>query len=376
MQTTRQVDLDTQRVPREPVPGSARPTSHGPRRIWPWLLGAVVLVGGSIAATIGLLPQANGNHSVAAQAPTTGEETAVCLGHVDVDGGVIYLLPVQPGRVKEVCKKENDTVKKNEVLFRLDNKLEALRVQEAEADLKAAEATLEQALKLPEQHKAQMQQQDASVGAAASDLQRARAFFDKVKDLNKIGQARDEDLRAASEQVIKAEQAELAEKAKLTELKLRLPQIGIERARSDVEAKKARLEQAQFARDECEVKAPCDGVVLRLQVAVGELVGPQRPQPCVVFCPSTPRIIRAEVEQEFAGRVFVGQNATVQDDTRVSGTWKGKVRSLSDWYSHRRSMLLEPRQFNDVRTMEAIIELDPDQPPLRIGQRVRVSLSK
>ena len=34
----------------------------------------------------------------------------------------------------------------------------------------------------------------------------------------------------------------------------------------------------------------------------------------------------------------------------------------------------EPLQFNDVRTLECIIELDPGQPLLRIGQRVRVQL--
>jgi len=31
-------------------------------------------------------------------------------------------------------------------------------------------------------------------------------------------------------------------------------------------------------------------------------------------------------------------------------------------------------QYNDVRTMECIVELAPGQAPLRIGQRVRVML--
>jgi hypothetical protein len=50
------------------------------------------------------------------------------------------------------------------------------------------------------------------------------------------------------------------------------------------------------------------------------------------------------------------------------------VTRLSDWYTHRRSILLEPMQFNDVRTLESIITLDPGQPMLRIGQRMRVTL--
>jgi len=90
-----------------------------------------------------------------------------------------------------------------------------------------------------------------------------------------------------------------------------------------------------------------------------------------------PLIVRAEVEQEFAGRVAVGQKALVQDDATGGGSWRGQVKSLSGWYSHRRSMLLEPLQFNDVRTLECIVTLDPDQDltQLRIGQRVRVTLT-
>jgi hypothetical protein len=43
--------------------------------------------------------------------------------------------------------------------------------------------------------------------------------------------------------------------------------------------------------------------------------------------------------------------------------------------AHRRSILPDPSQFHDIRTLECIIALDPDQPPLRVGQRVRVALS-
>ena len=84
--------------------------------------------------------------------------------------------------------------------------------------------------------------------------------------------------------------------------------------------------------------------------------------PALLFCPDAPRIVRAEVEQEFAGRVGVGQKALIQDDATGGGSWRGQVKSISGWYSHRRSMLLEPLQFNDVRTLECILELDAGQP--------------
>jgi hypothetical protein len=96
----------------------------------------------------------------------------------------------------------------------------------------------------------------------------------------------------------------------------------------------------------------------------------------VLFCPKGERLIRAEVEQEFAGQVTVGQTALVEDDTGTGATWTGKVLRVSDWFTHRRSILQEPLQFNDVRTLECLIAVAHGQPPLRIGQRVRVTIGQ
>jgi len=56
------------------------------------------------------------------------------------------------------------------------------------------------------------------------------------------------------------------------------------------------------------------------------------------------------------------------------GEWQGEVVRVSDWYAQRRSLLLEPLQFNDVRTLECIVQIDPSSSTPRIGQRVRVTL--
>jgi HlyD family secretion protein len=116
--------------------------------------------------------------------------------------------------------------------------------------------------------------------------------------------------------------------------------------------------------------------MFRVQVRTGTVL-PDKPDPRMmplVFCPKTERIIRAEVEQEFAGGLRVGQTATITDDATGGGDWTGTVKRIGDWYTHRRSILLEPMQFNDVRTLEVIITVTPGGKPLRIGQRVRVAL--
>ena len=82
------------------------------------------------------------------------------------------------------------------------------------------------------------------------------------------------------------------------------------------------------------------------------------------------------MDQEVAFRVSVGQAVTIHDESSDPRVWQGRVTALSDWFPQRRSILQEPTQVNDVRTLECLITLDPDHPPLRIGQRVRVLISK
>jgi multidrug resistance efflux pump len=135
---------------------------------------------------------------------------------------------------------------------------------------------------------------------------------------------------------------------------------------------RARRDQARFALEDCILKAPRRGTVLRLLAGPGDVLGGATRQPAVQFAIDGPQVIRAEVEQEFVALVAAGQTVRVEDETNAGGAWNGKVERVSNWITQRRSVMQEPSEFNDVRTVEALITLDPDQPPLRIGQRVRV----
>jgi hypothetical protein len=97
---------------------------------------------------------------------------------------------------------------------------------------------------------------------------------------------------------------------------------------------------------------------LRVLTQVGETLGNQPKTAAIEFCPKAPRIIRAEVLQEWASRVKEGQEAVIEDDTGAGARWHGKVKHVSDWYTHRRSMLQEPFQYNDVRTLECLVSVD------------------
>jgi multidrug resistance efflux pump len=139
---------------------------------------------------------------------------------------------------------------------------------------------------------------------------------------------------------------------------------------------RARLSEAERVLEEHVLRAPQAGKVLRIFVSPGELLTTPPKRMAVQFCPDKPRVIRAEVDQAFAARVKVGLPAVVEDDGTSGPAWRGHVSRISDWYTQRRQVADEQLQLKDVRTLECLIALDPDQPPLRIGQRVRVTINR
>jgi multidrug resistance efflux pump len=314
-------------------------------------------------------------HPGQATAPADGAAIAsvACFGHVDVEEGITSLYPSQPGRVEQVNVKENQEVKAGVVLLSLDKRLAELLVKQARADLEAAQVQRDQAQKLIEQQQIKEAQQQAVLDACKFRLQAAEWLLARKEELS-ILQSNEKELDAARAQREELKAVRRGEEKKLAELRLNDPHQQVQRAEAEWSAKQARLDQALLALSECDLKAPRDGTVLRLFASPGDMLGSQPTRPAVFFCPKGPRVIRAEVDQEFAGRVAVGQEAVIHDDSRASAAWRGRVVRLSDWYTHRRSILQEPLQLNDVRTLECLIEVEPGHAPLRIGQRVRVMI--
>lgn len=304
------------------------------------------------------------------------QPSIICFGHVDVEGGMVSLFPTQPGRVTAIEACENQLVSKGGVLLRLDDGPALLRVEEAEAATRVVEAQLEEARQLPERHQAKVGQQRSAVLAAQFKLSAARHQLERKRALLKAGQIHEQEVAGAADLVRELEAVEQAEKNRLLELELVDVTSTVRRLEGELAVARARLAQARRAVDDCLLRAPDDGTVLRLQAGVGDMVG-QTGTAAVLFCPNRPRLIRAEVSQEFAASVRPGASCLVVDDYDTSEiSWRGQVVRVSDWYSQRRAVLPDPTQRQDVRTLECLVQLQPGHPPLRIGQRMRLTIMK
>jgi multidrug resistance efflux pump len=180
------------------------------------------------------------------------------------------------------------------------------------------------------------------------------------------------DRQANTEKIREAEALERVEEQRLAELQAEDVADQVRRAEWELKAAEARFELARAGLEECQLRAPCRGTVLRILVGPGDVIGGQPGQAAVLFAPDGPTVIRATVEQEFAGRVKEGQPAIVQDEADPSATWRGRVGRVAGWYSQRRAVLHDPSQLSDVRTLECMIVLETSQPRLKLGQSVRV----
>jgi multidrug resistance efflux pump len=348
------------------------------------LFGGVLLTASLAVAVLALRSHAGSPGGESSGGSSTPPDP-VAVGHVDVEEGVTPLYPLQPGRVIEIPAKEGQAAAANAPLLRLDDTQARLQVKEAGAALEAAKAQEANARTLQAQHDAKVKAQARAVEAAKADEEQANVQAERGEyRLNKGLRGTPEDVQLAKLQVQKARAVREAEESKLAALNALQPRFAVDLARQEVAVKEAELLKAQEALKECTVRAPFAGTPLRILAAVGETLGGNPRQPALFFCPDKPRIVRAEFEQEFAAKVKAGEKVYIVDDaTGRFGDfhWEGSIQRVGDWYTQRRSVLLEPLQFNDVRTLECIVGIDNvDKLPLdkrpRIGQRVRITFDQ
>jgi multidrug resistance efflux pump len=341
------------------------------------VLGLVLLTASLVGARLFSGSSGSGSTAESSNQP----ERVIGFGYIDApDGGVRNLAPPMAAKVVDAIPETDKLIKKETTLVTFDAEIANELLKAADADLKTAQDQLEGAKQRAEQYQFDVEQQQAAVDAAENQ---ARAANIRLKELKRLHEKNDNlvkqsDVDATDEDVKALEKKVSAEKAKLQGIKALKPQVLIDTAEHNVAAKQAQRDRADKAVKEYTIKAPSDGYVLRVLVNKGDMYSPELRIPAVVFAPAGDRIIRAEVDQEFASRVQSGARVCIQDDANNQGRWTGKVARVGDWFAVRRNVLPEPVQLHDVRTLECIIDdIKPakgaDNRPLRINQRMRVT---
>jgi multidrug resistance efflux pump len=369
------------------------------RRFRPALLviGFALAVGSLVGARA--LTAGHGNDAPKSVNPAgTGKAGGpVVLGTVDSDPEPIRhgLPPVLPsGTVAEVFVRSGTEVKAGDKLYAFDTRLQREDLAKAEAAVEVARAKVVEAQEGAKQHAAKVKVLEQDVAVAENKEKMQAALYKVVKGnletQYKASKTPKEDweglmaidpgLYKANVDWLAASQEVEVKKAALAALKAADPQVNVKQAEAGVRLAQAEVAKAQAVIDLCTVTAQVAGTVERVTISPGSTLGVSTRDPALWLIPSGPRIVRAEVEADFAHRVgddLKGKEVVVYDNSDPKLTYKGTVRRIGGTFLAKRTG--GDGMFNsDTRALEVEVEVPaappPGQPPLRVGQRVRVAL--
>ncbi|MBP3953774.1 HlyD family efflux transporter periplasmic adaptor subunit [Gemmata sp. G18] len=338
--------------------------------------------GAIVAALLLLVPigavawwQSRPKNDSSRSGPPLAELDVVCSGRVDGLLPAAALDPAMPGKVVEVMVTEGQTVAAGRPLLRLDDEALKLRVDEARAALGSADIDIEASAVEVKLHPARVAAQKTAIAAAQDRITTARKLLEERRTAKTFGTVTAGELIAAEAEVRQFERLEAVETDRLAELMALNPNLRVRAAEAKKTLAQIALKQAEKAVRDCVLVAPANGSVLRVNVSVGESAAPGGLQPALVFRPDGPLVVRAELEQEFLGRVKPNMRAIVTDDTRADAPARtGRVQRVGAFVARKRGALFEPGEVNDVRTVECLVTFDGPADGFLVGQRVRVRI--
>jgi membrane fusion protein (multidrug efflux system) len=325
--------------------------------------------------------------------------------HVSTDNAYVnaemaQVTPLISAQVTEVAVSDTQTVKRGDILVKLDPTNPRIAIAQAEADLAEARRKFRQTAATSGALSSQVDARGADIVQARASLASAQADFDKTKidferrkALAPAGAVSGDELTSASKAYAAAKAALDLARAGVAQAQANLQAANGELEANDalvrgsnvdtdpgVLAAKARLDNARLDLDRTVVRAPIDGVVTRRQVQVGQRVA--QGSPIMTIIPLSQVYIDANFKERQLRRVKVGMPATVTADIYGGDVvYHGKVAGFSGGTGS--SLALIPAQnatgnwIKVVQRLPVRIALDPKElaeHPLRVGLSTEVEI--
>lgn len=173
----------------------------------------------------------------------------------------------------------------------------------------------------PGQAKVKLEQARAAVLAARTDIGRAES----QRDAAKIALDFHKDLLEKN----------VGQKAKVEEAEylLKAAEAAIEAAKAKYKMAEKARDEAQLGLDKCTVRAPASGVILKREVYLGQMVGPQMPTPLFKMASDLSEVdVMAQIAEGDISKVQAGQTAifTVYPYADANIKFEGRVKRVDN----------------------------------------------
>ena len=237
--------------------------------------------------------------------------------------------PKVSGYIAEVLVSDNESVNAGHVLARIDDRDFRTALQQARADVAAAEAAIRNLNSQIELQQPLIQQQAAEVEAAEANLKFAQEERSRYDDLMKSGsgtiqraQQTDAALRSQTAQSLQTQAGLVAANKKIDVL-------STQRAQAVAQADRARAleQQAELNLSYTQIVAPVDGTVGARSLRVGQFV--QAGTQLMAVVPLDAVYVVANFKETQLTHVRDGQPVKLKIDSFHSTVLRGHVDSLS-----------------------------------------------
>jgi HlyD family secretion protein len=296
---------------------------------------------------------------------------AVAPGRVEPLSREIKIAAPLPGRIADVLVKANDEVFAGELLLRLDDEEAVARVAAADAQVALRKrARNDQSASGMSADRRKAEDTVADSERTVADAQSAQ---DRVSAERRTGRASQADLDAARAGLSRA-QDQLRERqdalAKLKPSDTALPS----RLEGELNVARAEWTLAKAALEKTRVRAPADSTVLQLDAKKGELAAHSSEPALLVLGNVSALRVRAELDEQYLGRLRVGQRVLVRAAAFRGREFDGKVSAIARIVGPGRINSRGPRKLNDIDVLEVVVDLS-DPGPLVVGAQVDVYFS-
>lgn len=289
-------------------------------------------------------------------------------GNVDVRE--ISLAFRQSDRIAELFADAGDTVKKGQVLARLDTHELQFARNEAAAKLAAQQSSLDKLYHGNRSEEIQQAQEKVRAAKATADYaagvySRRQQIYDSVEGVStqELDSARSQ-ADAANAQAAEAEQA-------LRELIAGPRSEDVSQAEYTLQALQEELSRQDYLLSQYELLAPADGVVRSRLLEAGDMAGSTAP----VFKISLldKKWVRVYVKETDLGKIYEGQDAQVYIDSQPEKPLTGQVGYIASTAEFTPKTV----QTDDLRTAlvyEVRIYVDDENNVLRLGMPATVRI--
>lgn len=277
-----------------------------------------------------------------------------------------------PGVVVQVLVKPGDVVKKDQPLFRLDDRAQRSELAVRQSAVASARSQLDRLLAMPRAEELPALQARLAQSQAQSDEANSQLdLYQSVGDNRAITR---EEMNRRKFAVAAAQAARDADKANLDLARAGAWKADVDLARAQVQSAEASLQQTQTNLDILVVRALRDGRVLQVNVRPGEYA--------VAGAVSTPPIllgavdrlhVRVDVDENDAWRIRAGAPAQAYVRGNRDLTVPLEFVRIEPYVLPKKSLTGESTERVDTRVLQVVYAFDQESlPAVYVGQQMDV----